>query len=126
MKRFMVPCDYMPSIYLRVFFDMKKAAKHMAKVHGNVPPMREGMQADTNMDGSGRVIIRFRDADKMKERDLYALMAHESVHAAKEWLNIMGEDNPGEEQFAYMVQCVYICVFNAWQKHLKRNSSHLK
>lgn len=116
----MVPCDYMPTIYLKVFFDMDKAAKYMHKKHGNVPPMREGCQADTTMDGTGTVVIRFKDPDKLKERDLYALMAHEAVHAAQEWLNIIDEVKPAVEQLAYMVQCVYICIMKAWEKHKKR------
>lgn len=119
-----IPCDYMPTIYMKVFFDMDKAAKYMAKKHGNVPPMREGVRADTTMDGTGRVVIRFNDADGMKERDLYALMAHESVHAAQEWLNIMGEIKAGEEQMAYMVQCVYMCIFKEWEKHKKRHNDN--
>lgn len=119
-----VPADYMPTIKLRVFFDEKEAAKYTQKTYGDVPAMKG--DADTLMNGSGIVIIRFKDADKTKERDLIPLMAHESVHAAKEWCDIMSENKPGEEEFAYMVQCVLICVMEECKRHKKKVKKNAK
>lgn len=112
------PAGWFPTIKLRVFFDEKKAAKHMMKKHGNVQELEK--DADTTFDGCGNVVIRFKDFEKNDESQAMALIAHESVHAAQEWCRVIGETNPAEEELAYMVQCVFLCVMEELEKHRKK------
>lgn len=60
--------------------------------------------------------------DKTTKRDPYgfsALVAHEVVHVWQMIKEDIGEDNPGDEQEAYAVQCIFKEVIWAYAKTRK-------
>lgn len=62
-------------------------------------------------DGDRPVSVVIMDAERTGDSDqTVALMAHEAVHVAQQWCEIMGEKDPGDETFAYMVQSVMLSL----------------
>ena len=89
-------------------FHRRERALRLARRLGASVTFVESAHAQTNGFGSGEDLACFvlleaevRDADQ-----LAALMAHEAVHVAQIVLDHFGEDEPGEETRAYLVQNV--------------------
>ena len=68
----------------------------------------ESAHAQTNGFDSGDDLVCFvlLEAEVRDQDQLAALMAHEAVHVAQTILDHFGEDEPGEETRAYLVQNV--------------------
>lgn len=110
----MNPACYFPGINLYVYFDLDKAAKKMLKLSGSVPDVVG--DADTTK-YENNIFIRFTEN---AEEQLYPLAAHEATHAAQMWCDMIGEEKPSSEEFAYMVQCVMICICKKYDKYMKK------
>ena len=94
-------------VELHLFHGRERALRLAQRVGASVSFV-ENAHAQTNGFDSGDDLVCFvlleaevRDADQ-----LAALMAHEAVHAAQIVLDHFGEDEPGEETRAYLVQSV--------------------
>jgi len=48
--------------------------------------------------------------------EIYGLLVHEAVHCKQHVFANMGEDHPGVEQEAYLVQHIAQTFFRAWQE----------
>lgn len=70
--------------------------------------------------GSNAIVLFEADCDWHSEA---ALLCHEAVHVADEWLKALGEDSPGTEERAYMVQCIAEPFFRAHEKWKRRRES---
>ncbi len=89
-------------------FHRREKAMRLARRLGASVTLLDGAHAQTNGFDSGDDLVCFvlleaevRDADQ-----LAALMAHEAVHVSQIILDHFGEDEPGEETRAYLVQGV--------------------
>ena len=89
-------------------YHRRERVLRLARRLGASVTFAESAYAQTNGFGSGYDLICFvlleaevRDADQ-----LAALMAHEAVHVSQIILDHFGEDEPGEETRAYLVQNV--------------------
>ena len=89
-------------------YHRREKALRLARRLGASVTFVEGAHAQTNGFDSGDNLVCFvlleaevRDADQ-----LAALMAHEAVHVSQIILDHFGEDEPGEETRAYLVQGV--------------------
>lgn len=114
----MNPACYFPGLNLHVYFDLDKASKKMREISGSVPELNG--DADTWGYGNN-VFIRF--SEKATEQ-FYPLAAHEAVHAAQLWCDMIGEEKPSSEEFAYMVQSVMICICKKHDKWLKKKAKN--
>lgn len=73
--------------------------------------------------GSGHSIIAIDAARCKKEKkdrnQIHALLAHEAVHAARAlWISV-GEESPGKEPEAYLVQAISQFLFYEYDKATK-------
>lgn len=89
-------------------FHRRERALRLARRLGASVTFIDDAHAQTNGFDSGEGLVCFvlleaevRDADQ-----LAALMAHEAVHVSQIVLDHFGEDEPGEETRAYLVQSV--------------------
>ncbi len=80
--------------------EYREAVRRMGEEPGD-PEGKDGLT--TCVPGKGCVIWVSR---KVKAPELYALAAHEAVHAACDMLGGIGEEEPGSEELAYMVQTI--------------------
>ena len=101
----------MPRISIRVTHSKKKLRKWCKRVGADFEPIRDKMKtadaitnAFVNDDGSLLFIIWMNDGTEHSAAMDAALLAHEAVHVAQEYFKYIGEDSPGEEQQAYVVQ----------------------
>ena len=81
----------------------------------------ENAHAQTNGFDSGEDLVCFvlLEADVRDADQLAALMAHEAVHVSQIILDHVGEDEPGEETRAYLVQGVTYALLEmqrAWSR----------
>lgn len=97
----------------------KKMARKMG--YGELP--ERGLACTCHIDGDDAVLVciydEFMDEPKGQRE---AMIAHEAVHCAQAWCEFIGEDDPGDEEFAYMVQCCMLAIedgFKAEKKLLK-------
>ena len=104
-------CNLFPMPELRLYHSRKKCARAL----GELNCVTDFKETDAQMwlvDGVAVVLIE-GNADWHAEA---ALLAHEAVHVADEWLAALGEDSPGAEERAYMVQCIAEPLFRAHEK----------
>lgn len=82
----------------------KREYREAVRRMGEEPGDTEGKDGLTShVPGKGCVIWISR---KVKAPELYALAAHEAVHAACDMLASVGEEEPAAEELAYMVQSI--------------------
>ena len=104
-------CYAFPMPELRLYHSRKKCLKTLHALGYD----SRLLVTDSQMwlvDGTAIVLME-ADADWHAEA---ALLCHEAVHVADEWLKALGEDSPGDEERAYMVQCVAEPLFRAHEK----------
>lgn len=105
MRRF-VQTTYGP-VELHLYHRRERALR-LARRLGASVTFVESAHAQTNGFDSGDDLVCFvlLEADVRDADQLAALMAHEAVHVAQTILDHFGEDEPGEETRAYLVQGV--------------------
>lgn len=94
-------------VELHLYHKREKVLR-LARRLGTSVSFVESAHAQTNGFDSGGVLICFvlLEAEVREADQLAALMAHEAVHVAQIILDRFGEDEPGEETRAYLVQGV--------------------
>lgn len=104
--RRLVQTTYGP-VELHLYHRREKVLR-LARRLGTSVSILDGGCAQTNGFERGGEIICFvlLEAELRDPDQLAALMAHEAVHAAEFVLEHFGEDEPGEEERAYLVQNV--------------------
>lgn len=97
---------YFPCPEITVYRSLEDAKKDYPNV---MPPY--GAKAFVKHEGEGLIVVFIcLDDDEVTQGDLGGLIAHESVHIAERWCEFLGEDDPGEEVFAYMVQASFLTL----------------
>lgn len=109
-------CYAFPMPELRLYHSREKCAKALDGM-GCVTRM---LDADAQMwlVGNTAVVLMEGDAGWHAEA---ALLCHEAVHIAEEWLRAIGEDSPGDEERAFMVQCIAEPLFRAHEKWKRKH-----
>ena len=94
-------------VELRLYHRRERALR-LARRLGAQVTLLDGAHAQTNGFDSGDDLVCFvlLEADVRDADQLAALMAHEAVHVSQIVLDHFGEDEPGEETRAYLVQSV--------------------
>lgn len=89
-------------------YHRRERALRLARRLGASVTLVENAHAQTNGFDSGDDLVCFvlLEADVRDADQLAALMAHEAVHVSQIVLDHFGEDGPGEETRAYLVQNV--------------------
>ena len=104
-------CYGFPMPELRLYHSRRKCAKALDKL-GCATSF---MDADAQMWLVGGVAVVLMEGKSDWHAEA-ALLCHEAVHVADEWLESLGEDSPGREERAFMVQCVAEPLFRAHEK----------
>lgn len=118
MRRF-IQTAYGP-VELHLYHRREKALR-LARRLGASVALLDGAHAQTNGFDSGEDLVCFvlLEADVREADQLAALMAHESVHVVQIILDHFGENEPGEETRAYLVQGVTYALLDmqrAWSR----------
>lgn len=108
-------CCQFPMPGLRLYHSRKKCLKALDRL-GCVTEVLE-TDAQMWLVKDVAVVLMEGKSDWHSEA---ALLCHEAVHVADEWLKALGEDSPGAEERAYMVQCVAEPLFRAHEKWKRR------
>lgn len=89
-------------------FHRREGVLRLARRLGASVTFVENVHAQTNGFDSGEDLVCFvlLEAEVCDPDQLSALMAHEAVHVSQIVLDHFGEDEPGEETRAYLVQNV--------------------
>lgn len=109
-------CCAFPMPELRLYHSRKKCAKALDELKC-VTYFKES-DAQTWLVGETAVVLIEGESDWHAEA---ALLCHEAVHVADEWLEALGEDSPGKEERAFMVQCMAEPLFRAHEKWLRKH-----
>ena len=107
---------------LRLFHDTAKAMKYLSKKGLNAEP-REGSDAQTFavMGADDFAIAVVYTADSPSPAYMAAVMAHEASHVSRRFFEFIGEDEPGDEQQAYLIESVTMALV---EMHLKWAIKH--
>lgn len=89
----------MPELHL--FHSRRKAIRMLRRLGFDSEPL--GTDAQMWFAEGVAVVLIEACGDRHEEA---ALLAHEAVHVAEEWLRWLGEEEPADEERAYMVQCI--------------------
>ncbi len=96
----------MPEVHL--FHSRKKFVRYLKKIGCDEEPLdAEGQM--TYVDGTAVVLM----SHKGKPESEMSLLVHEAYHAAVAHMDMLGEDSPGEEVMAYLVQSIAHALFIA-------------
>lgn len=103
--------ETMPRINIRITHSKKRLRKWCESIGADYEPIEKKMEtADAiansfiNHDGRLLFIVWMHDTTDDSAAQDAALLAHEAVHVAQAYFDYMGEDKPGDEQYAYVVQ----------------------
>ena len=118
MRRF-VQTTYGP-VELHLYHRRERALR-LARRLGASVTLLDGAHAQTNGldDGHDLVCLVLLEAEVRDADQLASLMAHEAVHVSQMILDHVGEDEPGEETRAYLVQGVTYALLEmqrAWSR----------
>lgn len=109
-------CNAFPMPELRLYHSRKKCLKALDRLGCVTEPIET--DAQMWLVGEVAVVLVEGEADWHAEA---ALLCHEATHVADEWLRALGEDDPGDEERAYMVQCVADPLFRAHEKWMRKH-----
>lgn len=123
MKAYQVnAAEWWPSLLVYVALGTERSKK-MARKMGYGELSERGLASTSYIEGDDVVLVCIYDGfmgEPKGQRE--AVIAHEAVHCAQAWCECIGEDDPGDEEFAYMVQCCVLAIkdgFKAEKKRLK-------
>lgn len=77
-----------------------------------------------NNKGGQVIVVSIRITDS--ETDMAYTLVHESVHVKQRWLRHWGEDTPGVELEAYLVEAIFQSLSEALSKKLKGKKNDAK
>lgn len=105
--RFDVIEPVFPGIHIRLTHSIKKYRKAVKKDDPNWKGAGDRADAETSiLEGEGAIIVYMKPSIDHTAAQDAALLAHEAVHVALFHLSMIGEEEPGEEEIAYMVENV--------------------
>ena len=119
--------DYFPGVnlftivgYDKVRDVLEAAGIHDVELKGDAVTVSDEGSFDVYVAFSKEAVTlgkRFKN-DCEEERKVIELAAHEAVHVACAWCEAIGEEQPAEEEFAYMVQAATCCMLETLQKEV--------
>lgn len=105
--RFDVVEPILPELHIRLTHSFKKYRKVVRKHDPEWDAPAERADAETTfIDDEGAILVYMKPSIDHTAAQDAALLAHEAVHAALFYLSMIGEEEPGEEEIAYMVENV--------------------
>lgn len=109
-------CYAFPMPELRLYHSREKCARALDEL--KCVAKFTGTDAQMWLVRDVAVVLMEADSDWHSEA---ALLCHEAVHVADEWLRALGESDPGDEERAYMVQCIAEPLFRAHEKWKRKH-----
>ena len=97
-----------PMSSLRLYHSRAKCVRRLLKMGITTQPL--DTDAQMWLVGDQAVILIECELDWHAEA---AMLVHEAVHVADEWLRALGEGSPGDEERACLVQCISEPLFRA-------------
>lgn len=115
-------CDasqWFPSMRVRVVVGDDRCRRAMGRINPAECPA--GAAWTYHEGGEDWCMVCLTDEWARSEEDQrVALAAHEAVHCALAWAESMGEDTPGDEELAYMVQCCMLAILDGARQEAER------
>ena len=113
---------YIPRFSISVTMGTDRSRKALRKMgFGDVDISHD--MTTSRMVGDDSCHVSVADGFSKIDRDnQLALVAHEAVHCMTGWCESIGEDDPGEEVMAYMVQCCFKSILDGIEA--ERESGH--
>ena len=115
-KKYSAVCSIgvMPPMEVALFHDRTKLKKRLAE-RGHEIELLKGVPGQTFSivdDGQPVHFVLMENADDVPLYDQLALLAHEATHIASRYLDYIGEEQAGEEEWAYAVQTACSGLFD--------------
>lgn len=107
---------------LRLYHSAAKARRFAARIGAGLEAV-DGAEAQTDVYPEAIVVTLLADVGDPDE--LAALLVHEAVHAVQAVLREAGEDDPGDEEEAYLVQRFALALMEmhrAWARRHRAGS----
>ena len=102
--------EWFPGINIRVAVGTKRCNKVMRKC--GFENVSNACAITCHKEGDDYCLVCLSDGwvnEKSKDQKM-AVVAHEAVHCTQSWLKELGEDCPGDEEYAYMVQACVLSI----------------
>lgn len=121
MKAYQVDAaEWWPSLLVYVALGTERSKK-MARKMGYGELSERGLASTCYIEGDNAALVCICDEFMAEPKgQKSAFLAHEAVHCAQAWCEFIGEDNPGDEEFAYMVQCCMLAIEDGLKAEKKR------
>lgn len=98
--------DYMPDFHVRVVKGDKKSRRALHRMGHEVT---DGADAITVCEGD-ECLVCLLDRFFEDKKAMDSTIVHEAVHCAQGWMRSMFEDEPWDEEAAYMVEACYLAI----------------
>lgn len=109
-----------PGLLMHVALGTERSKKMARKMGYSELPER-GLASTSYFKGDNAVLVCIYDGFMVEPKaQRSALLAHEAVHCAQAWCEFIGEDAPGDEEFAYMTQCCMLAIEDGLKSEKKR------
>lgn len=103
--RFDIVEPVVPELHIRLTHSIKKYQKAVRRHDPNWKYAGDRADAETTLlEADGAIIVYMTPSIDHTAAQDAALLAHEAVHAAFFYFAMIGEEEPGEEELAYMVE----------------------
>ena len=123
-----IECSILPTPNIRMFHSAKRCRRFLEKrgVPFNPMAMADAQTWMFDSDGEDYAVVLFNCAlDSHYVRDV-SLLAHEATHIALHTFDAIGEENPADEEFCYMIQAITETLAKAhfrWKERRLKSAS---
>jgi hypothetical protein len=103
-----MPLDLMPQVHVYLHFDRAEAMKSILDATGEHGRFEDADGQVYIMVNGGVLKAWVLVEAEAEGNELASLLAHEAVHIAQDYMDMLGEERPGIEHMAYLVQCILL------------------
>ena len=113
-----------PSIKIHVVVGKKRAQRAARGLGFNEDFSQiDGDAFTARVPGDETVLVTITNGvSKLSDTERLGVFAHEASHCVNAWLEVMGEDEPGEEEMAYMQQACFMSIYDGYNAEMKRKA----
>lgn len=108
MNPYRMPLDLMPQVNVYLHFDRAEALRSILDATGEHGLFEEADGQVFIMTSGGVLKAWVLVEAEAEGNELASLLAHEAVHIAQDYMEMLGEERPGIEHMAYLVQCILL------------------
>lgn len=134
-----VRCCYieaiMPGIDVKLFHSRCKAKRFMRRIGlstdgvealAGTAKMVTCYQMDPQTERDHIFVVAIGDISELSYEHVMALLAHEATHISQEYFRRIGEDQPAEEEQAYVIHSICQCLFTEHRRWVNKRMKKRK